>query len=342
MLLVGDSKLISYANAAAMCQAGTFFVAPAGASKVPDHLYAALDPATAHPVDYTAARDRGKPPEQRGTYRVLEDTHTLTGRRKSDPPVVLRRILVHSSANATAQATARELKLARAREDLERLQRGLGGPHYKTAEKVTARIAVITKQRRIGPYLRAAVDTDPDTGRPTLEWSFDQEMIQAEQAIDGWYALLTNLPAKQASAEQVFLHYKGQSEVERRYSEVKGPLAVAPMFLHHNRRIAALITVICLALLVYCLMERQVRQALGDQQTMRGLYGYGPDRAARPTGRLILETLSELRLQPGTATDPPRVLVNRGAQAELLELLDIDPTRPRWPDSPFRTCEMRG
>jgi hypothetical protein len=35
----------------------------------------------------------------------------------------------------------------------------------------------------------------------------------------------------------------------RGYSAIKGPLAVAPMFPNNSRRIAALITVICLALL---------------------------------------------------------------------------------------------
>lgn len=116
--------------------------------------------------------------------------------------------------------------------------------------------------------------------------------------------------------------------VERRYGEFKGPLAVAPLFLEHNRRITALITVICLALLVYCLIERQVRQALGTEQTMTGLY---PDnRKVRPTGRMILYHLDGLTLRPGTATDPPVILVSRGVQAHLLELLGIDETRPRW------------
>lgn len=45
--------------------------------------------------------------------------------------------------------------------------------------------------------------------------------------------------------------------MERRSSAFKGPLAVAPLFLKNNRRIAALITVICLALLIFCLIERQ-------------------------------------------------------------------------------------
>ncbi|WP_327223340.1 hypothetical protein OG229_04325 [Streptomyces platensis] len=111
------------------------------------------------------------------------------------------------------------------------------------------------------------------------------------------------------------------------------------MFLHHNRRIAALITVACLALLVFCLIERQVRQALGGDQTTRGLY---PDnRAVRPTGRMILYHLASLRMRAATATDPPTILINRGVQAHLLELLGIDETRPRWLDTPHPMCEIR-
>ncbi|UUU24787.1 hypothetical protein [Streptomyces sp. DSM 40750] len=51
--------------------------------------------------------------------------------------------------------------------------------------------------------------------------------------------------------------------------------------MQHNRRVAALIQVICLALLVFCLIERQVRRTLGPEETMTGLY---PDnRRVRPT-----------------------------------------------------------
>jgi hypothetical protein len=160
-----------------------------------------------------------------------------------------------------------------------------------------------------------------------LTWHFDQEAIDAEAAVDGWYALLTNLPADQATPAQVLLHYKGQGTVERRYSHVEGPFAIAPMFLQSNRRIAALITVICLALLVYCLIERQVRQALGDQRTMRGLHP-GSNQAARPTGELILTALSDLQMRSGTATSPPVVLVSEGIQAQLLDILDVDPPAP--------------
>ena len=73
---------------------------------------------------------------------------------------------------------------------------------------------------------------------------------------------------------------------------------MAPLFLKTNRRITALITVICLALLIFCLVERQVRNALRPRgETMTGLPGYRLT-PARPTGRTIFQALADLRLIP--------------------------------------------
>ena len=163
-----------------------------------------------------------------------------------------------------------------------------------------------------------------------LSWHFDQAAIDAEAATDGWYALLTNLPPGQASPAEVFRRYKGQHVVERRYGEFKGPLAVAPLFLKTSRRITALITVICLALLIFCLVERQVRKALAPHgATMTGLPGYGPT-PARPTGRTIFQALADLRLIPAHDGNPAVIPKPAGIQARLLDLLDIDISRPRW------------
>ncbi|MFI7701440.1 hypothetical protein [Nonomuraea sp. NPDC049480] len=116
----------------------------------------------------------------------------------------------------------------------------------------------------------AEAGTDPATSKPTLAWHFDQSAIDAEAATDGWYALLTNL------------------------------------YLKNNRRLNALITVICLALLIFCLIERQVRQTLAAQGTTKvdGLYA---GRPAIPTGRLILDALPGIRLIPGTGQSPPTI-----------------------------------
>ena len=322
-LLVGDSKLISYANLHAFAAAEVSFVAPASKDWVSAETLAAQRIAETVEVDYVAERDAAKAPEDRGRYHVGEDTMVVAARRRTDPELVLRRVLVWSSARAGAAAHARAKKLDRARDDLGRLQRGLGSRHYPDADAVTARVAQIGRDRRVAAYLRADVGTDA-AGKPTLDWSFDQAALDAEAATDGWYALLTNLDPDEADAAEVLRRYKGQEVVERRYGNFKGPLAVAPMFLKNNRRIAALITVICLALLIFSLVEREVRRAILPERTMRGLYP--ENRPARPTGRMIFAALASMRLIPATRGQPPAVPRPNDVQLRLLRLLDIDPT----------------
>ena len=118
--------------------------------------------------------------------------------------------------------------------------------------------------------------------------------------------------------------------MERRYGEFKGPLAVTPLFLKTNRRIAALISVICLALLIFCLIERQVRNALAPHGgKMTGLPGYRLTPAT-PTGRTIFMALSDLRLIPAHDGNPATIPKPAGVQAQLLDLLETDISRPRW------------
>ena len=226
---------------------------------------------------------------------------------------------MHSTARAAAAATSRTKKLARAKDDLGRLVSGLGGRFYPSEQKVTARLQQIARDRKVGPYLRYTVGTAPaaaapsaasrparraarrpvsparpdpvrrtpgrapaaaDPANPPSPGGSTRHAIDAEAATDGWYALLTSLDASITAAE-VLLRYKAQEAVERRYGNLKGPLAVAPMFLNSNRRIAALITVISLALLVFCLIEREARRNLAPRdQTRRTV-----QPAARPAHR---------------------------------------------------------
>ena len=129
----------------------------------------------------------------------------------------------------------------------------------------------------------------------------------------------------------MLLRYKGQEAVERRYSHLKGPLAVAPLFLKNNRRIAALITVISLALLIFCLIERKARRNLGPQTKVDGLYkstAYTTGSPPGPPGRLILAALATVRLISATATAPAQITRPTPVQAQLLKFLGVDPARP--------------
>src|SRR5438445_2610103 len=170
-LLVGDSKLISYTNVTAMVDAGVTFIAPLAAARVPAGLFAGIDRAAATPVDYIAERDEDKLPWQRGAYRVTEDVMILSGPRKKDSVHQLRRILVHSTANADAAGKARTLKLAQARTELDTLTRTAGTRYHPTVQAVTAKAAEIARRRRVTAYLQTTITTTPE-GTPTFGWTF--------------------------------------------------------------------------------------------------------------------------------------------------------------------------
>src|SRR5262245_12787598 len=324
-LLVGDTKLVSYANLAALADAGVEFLAPAPKAVVPASTLASLDWASAAIVDYAADRDQARFAHQRASYRAREGITTLRGPRKKDPVLTVRTVYIWSSARAHAAAAARAAKLDRARDDLDRLARAAGSHHlYRDPAAVKARVATITTKRRVAGYLVARTALDPDTEKPVLTWHFDQATLDAEAATDGWYALLTNLPDTLDAAE-VLTRYKGQEVVERRYGTVKGPLAVAPMFLHSNQRIHALVHVICLALLVFSLIERHARLGTGPDGKIPGLYA---GRPARPTGALVLGALARLRLIPAHDGRPAYIPRPPRLQQHLLDILGVDPTQP--------------
>ncbi|MGW0396118.1 hypothetical protein ACWDYJ_35725 [Streptomyces sp. NPDC003042] len=108
----------------------------------------------------------------------------MADRRKSDPPLTVRRILVHFTAVAAGQQAARAKRLAKAADDLEKLAGAAGGRHYKTREKIVARIGVVTAKRRVTSSLRWHITAD-EHGTPGLTWHFDQDVLKAEQPSTG-------------------------------------------------------------------------------------------------------------------------------------------------------------
>ncbi|MEE4593629.1 hypothetical protein V2J94_17320 [Streptomyces sp. DSM 41524] len=134
----------------------------------------------------------------------------------------LRRILVHSTAVAAGQRRARQKRLAGDGEEMDKLAGAAGGRHYKTREKVIARAGVIAAKRRVTACLRWSITTD-EHGAPSLAWHFDQDVLNAEAAVDGWYALLTSIPADQADPAQVLIHYKARARSSADTTTSKAP-----------------------------------------------------------------------------------------------------------------------
>ncbi len=104
--------------------------------------------------------------------------------------------------------------------------------------------------------------------------------------------LATNvLDGQQRTDADLLRAYKGQPAVERSFKWAKNAAAIAHIFLETPTRIAALGCVYLIALLVYALIERQVRKSLA----MRG--ETLPDRPAhsqRPTAGTVFQLMRNM------------------------------------------------
>jgi transposase len=271
------------------------------------------------PLRYVAEREQALPPARRTRYRgALVDWQLAD--RETGEPVALRVAYIHSSEEAREVAAARERALLRAEQALGRVQRGLGGRHYKTRRQVDAKVARILSGQIAGLI---SVTTSTRGTRPTLSFQRDKQAITAAAAADGIYALATNLPGR-LSAARVLRLYKAQQIDERRHRDYKQTLKVRPIFLHNDDRIHALLSLVGIALLIFGLIETELRKRL-DGEPLAGLLPEG--RAAKPTGRNILAAFQGL----GLTYTPDAIRLDRltTTQRRILDLLEI---QPPWPE----------
>jgi Domain of unknown function (DUF4277)/Transposase DDE domain len=272
---------------------------------------------------YVSQREQRLPSELRTRYRgalrdwALSDPETGATHR-------FRVAYIHSSEERRETAAARERALTKAEEQLQRVHNGLGGRYYKTRKQVDARVArILTGQAE----QLITVNTGTRKGHPTLTWARDHDAIAAAAQTDGIYALTTNIPAKRLTAGEVLRSYKGQQIVERRHRDYKQTLKVRPIFLHNDDRIYALTSIIGIALLIFGLIETELRKALGENELLPGLLP--EDRAAKPTGRNVLGVFQGLGLTYTHAGVQLDRLTH--TQRRVLELLEITPP---WPEQP--------
>lgn len=333
VLVCADSALGHFRNLCTAHRAGVKFVVPLRASTgFTATFLGEVGPRALRPLRYVSARQRNLPADKRdryrGTIRPLAVTDSKTGQTYP-----FRVAYLWSSEEAASVAEARQRALSKAEEELAKIRRGLGGRHYKAAAQVEARVANILIQPIRGLL---AVRTGIREGKPTLRWRRNRAAIAAAARTDGIYALATNLPGR-LSASRVLRLYKDQFVVERRHRDAKQTLRVRPLFLHNDDRIAALISIVGLALLVFGIIEAAVRRALGNGKPLSGLLPEG--RAALPTGRSILAAFQGLGL---TYTHQgPRLDSLTDIQRELLRLLEVPIPWAEGATLPTQTCGKR-
>jgi hypothetical protein len=331
LVIVADSGLGYTENLCAADARHVRFVAPLRADTGwADRFDADVGPLgglAALPVlDHAARRERRLPPGARTTWKGLLRPFPVTsadGTRHD-----LHAAYIWSSEQAASVAAARDRALAKAEAALGRIRNGLGGRYYKTKKQVDARVAQILTGQTAGLI---TVATGTRAGKPTISWHRDQAAIAAASRLDGLYALATNLPGNHngtpLTAADVLRTYKDQWIIEQRHRDLKQTLKVRPVFLHNDDRIEALIAVIGIALLIFGLIEAELRAALGPGIPLPGILPEG--RAAVPTGRAAIAAFDGMCL---TYT-PTGLVLDRLTPAQRMILACLDIPLP-WPEKP--------
>jgi transposase len=245
------------------------------------------------------------------------------------------------------QEQRRRQRLMRAQQELDDLKARLEGPkpRLKTKAEIAAKAEGILASYSVKRFITLTIEryerpeyrqTKP--GRPgpkttykrvdkrtwTIHHHVDEEVLTLTRASDGAYPLLSN--DRDLTPEQVLDAHKRQHGVERRFSDAKSGLEIAPFLLKNPGRIHALLIIDFLALLVSALIERELRRAMTHHQ-VPSLPLYPEARpTSNPTGSLILKLYTDitrhaitkdgavLHAYPVTLTD---------TQRQVLNLLDI-------------------
>lgn len=231
--------------------------------------------------------------------------------------VTHRGLVVLSGPICTSWRQTRAAQMSEVRQALSQVQAKIGQPHHRTLEAVQKRANTQLKKSAAGKFMRAEAYAD-DKGLLHLRWWVDGYALWQAMQRDGRYLLVTN--DWSLSPQRMLALYRQKDGVEKRFTVSKSDLKVSPVYLHKDERIEAMLLINMLALLVYSLLERQVRQG--------GLH--------MTTRRIIqkLESLDVIETQCWDGSRLYRLVPVDQEQAALLEALAhilAELRLARWP-----------
>jgi transposase len=340
-IYVGDCKLASTENMTFIDSQGGTFLSVLPRTRSETHT---LDDLLAH---------NGAP---------WTEVRRQPGRRRADSPAVyhafesptssregFRIVWYRSSQKVVHDGQQRYRRLEKARKQLRRLnrlarQQGLN----LTPALLLRRANEIVTKLQVNGLLRLSVQEQRQEsykqvgpGRPgpsaryeradevffAVCWEDDIEAIQRASRRDGVFPLISN--NRDLTAAELLAKYKYQPFLERRHEQLKSGLHVMPVHLKTPSRVSSLLLLYFVSLLVYALVEREIRQRLKSNDVC-GLELYAEGRTSKqPTAELLVNRFQGIRRhrllsQTGeilrTFHDPvPEV------NKKVLALLGIDP-----------------
>jgi transposase len=291
LLYMADSKFDSKENRLAVAARQGKFLSTGALTEDLQQLFLSVKDQLKD-LDYYPKSQAHLPAEERDTYRGVEVKQELRGFHEKKLICCKYRLLfVWSELKARQAARTRKRHIDKIAATFAQVSKTLNRYQLKTKAKVSERLEAAKHRYGEGRLFHYGIEEDAQ-GALTLTWSIDSQGLAHREAMDGVFVMKTNLAKATHPTTAVVRAYKEQIQVERRIGNLKGPLAVAPMFLKNPKRMAGLLYVLIWALMILSLMERQVRRQLQGEP----MYGLYPEKrpSKAPTGARLLEAFEYL------------------------------------------------
>ena len=165
------------------------------------------------------------------------------------------------------------------------------------------------------------------------------EALANPEEDNGWTVLATTVRAEACTDAEILQAYQDQNTtVEPGFRWIKNPAAIAPVWLEKPERIAALAMLTVVGLLVYSVIQRQVRlYLLTHDQQLPGNKGV----TATPTAAVVLALFAQVALVQLWIGDQ-EVAQIYGVQPHHLLVCDALGLDPSWYEVPSAQKNGRG
>jgi hypothetical protein len=185
-----------------------------------------------------------------GRYRTVKDNLRVKEVRVGDGDAAQRFIVCHNPAEAERDRARREQRVTRIEAELARLKAQRERAKTKADRDAHQRgECALRDHKTLSRYVRQT-----KTGRLLI----DRDKIRSEERLDGKYLLTTSDPS--LSAEDVALGYKQLLKAERSFRDLKGTLALRPVFHRKDERIRAHVLICFLALVIIRVAETRTAE----------------------------------------------------------------------------------
>jgi transposase len=271
------------------------------------------------------------------TWQALDDTTRYHRLELGHDGMAQRWLVVCSEAaqqraeNRVSKAQNREL------EGIEKQLFHLQARRFESPQNAQAALEALSRSWRyhqvasseLIEHKRYAGKGRPNAQTPikATEWQMraevrpDAEAIWHQKQHKGCFVLGTNIEADDLSDEECIAAYKAQSQVEGGFRFLKDPLFfVSSLFVKKPTRIQGLLMVMTLALLVYSVAQRRLRQALARQK--ESLPNQINQPTQRPTLRWVFQLLEGIHRVRVTIQDQAHDLIEglNEVQIKILRL----------------------